>query len=73
MSAMTDAELIGYCELHCKTERALFVGSHVNRMIKLAGSPDSFVASVNPHDWYSLHDEMEELCKLAGTRHANQA
>ena len=39
---MTEAEAesrIGYCELHCQTERALFKGVHVNEMIELAGNP----------------------------------
>ncbi len=33
---MEDDELIGYCELHCQTTRALFHFEHVNRMIELA-------------------------------------
>lgn len=60
---MTDDELIGYCQIHCETPRALFHADHVNRMLVLAGR--------EPQDlegFYSLHEEMEELCKLARER-----
>lgn len=66
---MTDRELIGYCRLHCKTERALFNANHVNRMLELAGHPDGFVKRVN--GWLSVHDEMLELCDLAEKRIAH--
>jgi hypothetical protein len=68
MSAMTDAELIGYCEIHCETERALFVGAHINRMIALAGFPPGFPAAVPPDEFRSAHEEMAELCELARDR-----
>lgn len=57
--------LIGYCEIHCKTERALFKGIHINEMLELAGFPTNFPKSVDPDQWISVHGEMEELCKLA--------
>ena len=31
---MTDAELIGYCDIHCETERALFNDRQINRMLE---------------------------------------
>lgn len=34
---MDDRELIGYCEIHCHTDRALFHVDHVKRMCALAG------------------------------------
>ncbi len=61
---MNDKELIGYCEIHCTSERALFNEKQINRMIALAGYPPNFVNSVRS-GWYSLHEEMEELCRLA--------
>jgi hypothetical protein len=61
---MSDEELIGYCQLHCETERALFSGAQINRMILLAGCPSDFVTSVS-EGWHSLHEEMAELCELA--------
>jgi hypothetical protein len=65
---MTDSELLNYCDLHCETERALFSGEHVNRMIALAGYPDNFVHSINPQEWVSLHDDMKDLCSMARDR-----
>lgn len=65
MSIISDTELIGYCEIHCKTERALFNGNHINRMILLAGSPSNFVSSVPGESWFSMHEDMAELCELA--------
>lgn len=67
-SPMTDEHLIGYCEIHCKTERALFKGMHVNRMLELAGNPPNFVRFVRHDDWYTMHEEMQELCDLARAR-----
>lgn len=33
---MRDVDLVAYCELHCRTERALFHRDHVARMYGLA-------------------------------------
>jgi hypothetical protein len=68
MAEMTDTQLIGYCEIHCETERALFSGHHINRMIDLAGFPEDFPAAVGPDTFLSAHEEMAELCKLARER-----
>lgn len=38
---MTDDELIGYAQLHCQTERALFSSEHVDRLLALAKMPAS--------------------------------
>ena len=64
---MTDAELIGYCDIHCETERALFNDRQINRMLELAGYPDGFVRDVRV-GWYSVHQEMKELVRLARER-----
>lgn len=66
MAEMTDRELIGYCRLHCTTERALFHARHINRMLELAGHPEGFVKRVD--GWLSVHDEMQVLCDLAEKR-----
>jgi len=66
---MNDEELIGYCELHCKTERALFNDDQVNRMIVLAGYPPDYVMFVSS-GWYSLHADMARLVTLAKRRRA---
>lgn len=68
-SAMNGEQLIGYCEIHCKTERALFSRQQVNAMIELAGFPEDYVSQIPPMiSWVSLHEEMEELCRLARKR-----
>ena len=36
-SFATDADLVGYCDLHCRTEVALFHRSQVARICALAG------------------------------------
>lgn len=58
---MDDNELIGYCDIHSETERALFHGKHVNRMLELAGRDER----VPEEQFYSLHDEMKELVRAA--------
>ena len=35
--AMEDDHFLGYCNLHSRTERALFSPDHVNRLFDLAG------------------------------------
>lgn len=61
--------LVGYCELHCQTERALFRKDMVAQMIEYAGRPKSFCSPEEIMNgwkgWYSLGREMEELVKLA--------
>lgn len=68
MGAMTDNELIGYAEIHCKTERAMFNANQIDRMLELAGDPPGFVTRPVRPGWYSVHENMEELCKLARER-----
>lgn len=65
---MSDKDFIGYCSSHCKSDRALFVGRDVNRMLKLAGYPNGFVSRVPDGEWFSLHEPMEELVRHAERR-----
>lgn len=67
-NGMSDKDFIGYCSSHCKSERALFVGRDVNRMLKLAGYPNGFVSRVPDGEWFSLHEPMEELVRHAERR-----
>lgn len=63
---MTDKDLIGYCELHCRTERALFSGTQINRMLMLAGQPANYVARVDPKYFFVMReDAMMPLVELA--------
>ena len=62
---MSDDEFIVYCELHAETDRALFQGKHVNRMLELAGFPNGYPKSIKEDQFVSLHEAMTELCRLA--------
>lgn len=62
---MTDEQLIGYCEIHCQTERALFNNEQVNRMLELAGS---HVRLSTMSTWTTVRDEMVLLCEMARFR-----
>jgi hypothetical protein len=66
---MTDDELVGYCDIHCETPRAMFSREHANRMIALAGYPKNFVREVPEYQKFlSAKSEMKELCRLARVR-----
>lgn len=41
---MSDQEFLSYFSLHATTERALFSGQHINRLLALAGSTDRAVS-----------------------------
>ncbi len=56
---MTDEEFLGYCEIHCRTERALFSGSQVDRLNELAGRPPSYVFS---HQWVAMRADYAQPC-----------
>ena len=52
---MTDDDLIGYVELHCRTERALFHSKHIKRLFALAGED---VPNIN--GWYEMHADVAD-------------
>jgi hypothetical protein len=61
---MTDEELIGYCDLHSRTERGLFSAEQINRMVALAGLSEK-VQRVPDGAWIALWDDMQILCDMA--------
>jgi hypothetical protein len=73
-SGMSKDDLIGYCALHCRTERALFHKDMVAQMVEYAGCPKGFLPpeeiSRDIHEFYSLHESMEELVSLARSRNS---
>lgn len=71
MAEMSDDQLIGYCEIHCETEVALFSPEQINRMLALAGHPEGYVHSVDR--WLSVGSEMRHLCELARARQAQNS
>lgn len=49
-----DKELIGYCDIHSKTPRALFHVNNVNKLCKLIGPPHMIQNILQPpHSWLS--------------------
>ncbi len=70
-SAMTAERLIGYCDLHCETPRALFGRDMVAQMVLLAGEPEDWDSPediASGQKWMSLKEEMKELVNLATKR-----
>lgn len=66
---MSDHILISYCEIHCKTERALFGADMINRMIDLSGAP---YLKIPLGTWVVCREEMENMCQLARERMKNE-
>lgn len=60
--------LVMYCELHSRSERALFSGVQINTMLELAGYPSGYPHSVHTAVWCTMHSDMEQLCELARIR-----
>lgn len=56
LSSQSDEDFLGYVEIHSQTERALYSGRDINRLLKLAGNPPGFVKSVDEKGFYSLHE-----------------
>ena len=58
---MSDADFIGYCEIHSKSERALFCRRDVNRLLELAG-----MQADEWREWVSWHyGDMKAILKRA--------
>lgn len=69
---MSDEEFLAYCESHSETERALFCGSQVARLLRLAGDPGDNAEEWELHRaerWFSV--DLSDLCKLARKRGMN--
>lgn len=65
---MTDEEFIDYCDIHSRTERALFSGKQIHRLLTLTGKALGPVESV-VDGWFSMHfDVAEPLIKEARER-----
>ena len=60
---MTDEELLGYAEIHCRTEVAAFHVDHLNRILALAGADwceaNNYTAQLGTHkQWYNIGDDV---------------
>ena len=63
MTEMTDEELLGYAEIHCRTDLGLFRKDHVNRLLALAGAnwcrEHGYPPQMpGPKEWYGLGPEV---------------
>lgn len=64
----TDESFLNYCEIHCRTERALFCGTDARRIYALAGYDVVF----SDEDFYSIYEvEMTPLIERARERLRN--
>lgn len=65
---MTDNEFLGYCEIHCETDLAMFSRAQLDRLRALAGYADLTWKGPQP-EWYSLGpDSIMPVVKAARTR-----
>lgn len=64
----TAEELIGYCEIHCTTDRALFNGKQIIDILVLAGYDETTTSQIDPQEWMPVHDDMARLCRMARAR-----
>lgn len=62
---MGDEEFIKYCALHSLTDRALFNGKQIARLLHLAGDPykNADRWDESPSSWVSA--DLSEECRLA--------
>lgn len=63
MSEMTDKELLGYAEIHCRTEVAAFHVDHLNRILDLAGKKwcdmNNYIPKLDTRkQWYNVGDDL---------------
>lgn len=67
MNDMNDDEFISYCETHSETPLALFNGTQVARLMRLAGHEEA-ARQWDPHPdlWRSL--DLSDLCRKARQR-----
>lgn len=69
-SGMEKDELVGYCNIHCETEIALFSREMVAQMIEYARCPKDFPKPeeiMKGKEWLSLHESMKNLVELVGS------
>lgn len=66
MSELTDEEFLGYCLIHGETERHLFSGAQVRRLLALAGEQDQLL---HEDSWYPVYiTEVRPLVDAARAR-----
>jgi len=66
--SMDIKRLVGYCDIHSETPRALFHKDMIAQMIDYAGNPEDYPTAEEMFkadiEWQSLHEEMKTLVNL---------
>ena len=66
-SFKTEDEFLGYCDIHSKTQRALFNIHHANTLYEMAGYP--LLDFLDPNQVVPIHEaEMNTLLKIIERR-----
>lgn len=66
MSEDSDRDFLGYVELHCDTELALFSSHDCHRFLRLAGVADESHPQLRPRGFYGMHRyDISDLLKKA--------
>lgn len=70
----TDLDFLGYVELHCDTELALFSSNDCHRLLRLAGVQDDLHPPMSERGFYGMHRyDISGLLKTAWDRlHAEE-
>lgn len=76
MAEMTDTELLGYAEIHCRTEVAAFHVDHVNRILALAGADwcreNGYHAQMDTRkQWYNIGEDHLQAVIDAARKNVN--
>ena len=74
---VTDEQLLGYAEIHCRTEVAAFHVDHVNRILALAGADWCIENNYYPQlgtwrQWYHIGDILQPVIDAARRRMKEQ-
>ena len=71
-SGMEKDELVGYCDIHCETEIALFHQEMYAQMIEYAGCPENYPSPDEviecSTEFHSMHENMKTLVYLARSK-----
>ncbi len=71
---MNIEELVGYCDLHSETPRALFRKDMIAQMIDYAGNPEDYPTAEEMSkadiEWQSLHEEMKALVDICKKKYS---
>lgn len=56
----TDEEFLDYFEIHCRTERALFNGHQIRRLVRLGGAEGDDVEDMRDDEWATVREDVAQ-------------